>query len=231
MMEKLHAFCAVGVHSNASDRRESPKARPEQREKKDAVLFLHGMGGSAAEAAHYQTLFQNSEVIGLDYHGITPWETGEEIKAAILRLKKRFECVSVIGNSIGAFLAMHAGIDGIIKRAYFISPVVDMETIILSLMAQAQVTEAELKKKSTIPMKNGPELSWEYLCYVRKHPIEWRVPTAILYAEHDNLTTLETITAFAKTHKASLTVMPKGEHWFHTEEQMRFLDDWLCKNR
>ena len=26
---------------------------------------------------------------------------------------------------------------------------------------------------------------------------------------------------------ADLTVMPGGEHWFHTEEQMQFLDQWL----
>ena len=28
---------------------------------------------------------------------------------------------------------------------------------------------------------------------------------------------------------AELTVMPEGEHWFHTPEQMRFLDAWLIK--
>lgn len=26
---------------------------------------------------------------------------------------------------------------------------------------------------------------------------------------------------------ADLTVMPGGEHWFHTPEQMQFLDDWM----
>ena len=26
---------------------------------------------------------------------------------------------------------------------------------------------------------------------------------------------------------AALTVMPGGEHWFHTEAQMQFLDRWL----
>ena len=24
-----------------------------------------------------------------------------------------------------------------------------------------------------------------------------------------------------------LTVMERGEHWFYTEKQMRFLDDWI----
>ena len=29
---------------------------------------------------------------------------------------------------------------------------------------------------------------------------------------------------------ASLTVMPEGEHWFHTEEQMAFLDNWILES-
>ena len=36
-----------------------------------------------------------------------------------------------------------------------------------------------------------------------------------------------TISGFAEKHNALLTVMENGEHWFHTEEQMRFLDGWI----
>ena len=35
------------------------------------------------------------------------------------------------------------------------------------------------------------------------------------------------VRAFAEKTGAALTVMPGGEHWFHTDEQMRFLDDWI----
>lgn len=38
---------------------------------------------------------------------------------------------------------------------------------------------------------------------------------------------METISAFAKRIGAELTVMSNGEHWFHTEEQMRFLYRWI----
>ena len=66
---------------------------------------------------------------------------------------------------------------------------------------------------------------------MKSHPIAWRIPTHILYGELDNLTALETITAFAEKTGADLTVMPGGEHWFHTDGQMRFLDDWMTKPR
>ncbi len=35
------------------------------------------------------------------------------------------------------------------------------------------------------------------------------------------------LTAFAERTGLELSVMPDAEHWFHTEEQMRFLDNWL----
>ena len=89
--------------------------------------------------------------------------------------------------------------------------------------------ERELAEKEEIPTDFGETLSWAYLCYVRTHPIDWRVPTRILYGTQDNLTSLETISAFAGRLGAELTVMPEGEHWFHTPEQMRFLDAWLIK--
>lgn len=200
-------------------------------DRKDAILFLHGLGGSAAEAEHYRPLFLDCEVIGLDYHGIEPWNAGAEIREAVFGLLGAYRSVSLIGYSIGAYLAMHAHVDGWVKKAYFISPVVDMEPLILALMAQDGVTEEALREKGTIPASTGLVLSWTYLSYVRAHPVEWRAPTAILYAEYDNLTQRATIGAFAEAHGASLTVMPGGEHWFHTEEQMRFLDEWLQRER
>lgn len=34
---------------------------------------------------------------------------------------------------------------------------------------------------------------------------------------------------FANKIGATVTVMNHGEHWFHTEEQMNFLDKWFKK--
>ena len=40
---------------------------------------------------------------------------------------------------------------------------------------------------------------------------------------------IDTIMAFANNCGADLTVMENGEHWFHTEEQMKFLDEWISR--
>jgi hypothetical protein len=143
------------------------------------------------------------------------------------KLKAKYESIILIANSIGAFFSMCAGIGHLISKAYFISPIVNMEKLITDMMQWANVTEAELKSKGVIHTAFGEDLSWEYLCYVRNHPIGWMVPTSILYGSRDNLTSFETISDFAKKHSATLTIMESGEHWFHTEAQMRFLDEWI----
>ena len=173
---------------------------------KELVLYIHGKGGCAGESEHYKPLFPECEVIGLDYQTFTPWETGKEIREAVIKLKTKYDSIVLIANSIGAFFSMNAGIDVMICSAYFISPVVDMEQLILNMMSWAKVTERELKEKGVIPTSFGEDLSWEYLCYVREHPASWTVPTRILYGSRDNLTPYETISAFAKAHNAELTV-------------------------
>ncbi len=216
----------------------------------NAILYIHGKGGSATESEHYKPLFPDNEVIGLDYQTFTPWETGKgrsseshqaclngrvvteldavkEIRIAAEELKGKYENVILIANSIGAFFSMNADIDNMIQKAYYISPIVDMEKLIADMMKWANVTEQELESKGIVHTDFGEDLSWKYLCYVKSHPIEWRVPTQILYGSNDHLTSIDTITDFANKHQATLTIMKNGEHWFHTEDQMLFLDNWI----
>ena len=89
------------------------------------------------------------------------------------------------------------------------------------------LSAAELGEKSFIETPFGETLSWDYLCYAENHQPKWNVPTYILYGEKDELTSYETISAFSENTGAALTVMPEGEHWFHTDEQMAFLDGWI----
>ena len=197
----------------------------------DIVLYIHGKGGSAEEAEQYKSLFPSCNVRGLEYKSFTPWEAGDEIREAIIKLTANDDKITLIANSIGAYFSMHADIETYVAQAYFISPIVDMEKLIADMMGRAAVSESALQKKGTIHTDFGEVLSWEYLCYVREHPVRWNVPTDILYGSGDNLTSMDTITAFAQKHHASLTVLENGGHWFHTKEQMRFLEGWMREKR
>ena len=94
------------------------------------ILYIHGKGGFAAESEHYKSLFPNCKVLGLDYKTFTPWETGKEIHDAVCKLKKTYDKIILIANSICAFFSMNAGIEEMIKNAYFISPMVDIVDIV-----------------------------------------------------------------------------------------------------
>ena len=184
------------------------------------LIYIHGQGGSPEEAERYRALLPSRKVIGFDYRAQTPWEAEREfteyfdalgcagggIGSCVPRSASgRRGSIGIIANSIGAFYAMCALAGRGIGVAYFISPIVDLERI------------------------EGVTLDDEHLRYVRQHPIDWRVPTHILYGENDNLTSLATISDFARRTGATLEVMPGGEHWFHTPEQMAFLDGWLLQ--
>ncbi|MBR3630688.1 MAG: alpha/beta hydrolase [Oscillospiraceae bacterium] len=196
---------------------------------KTAVVYVHGKGGSAAEAAHYRALFPAHDVIGFAYSSATPWEAKAEFPPFFEEVQRKHASVTLIANSIGAYFALHALSGQKLRRAFLISPVVDMEALILQMLASTGQSELDLQRCGTVETAFGETLSWEYLCYVRAHPLCWHAPTCVLCGGKDTLTAPGTMQAFAQKTGAELTVMPDGEHWFHTAEQMRFLDLWIKK--
>ena len=194
------------------------------------IIYIHGKGGSAEEANHYRPLFPGSDVVGLDYTSQNPWDAQDEFPRLFDSYSKGYDEVILIANSIGAFFAMSALAEKGISRALFISPIVNMEKLIADMMLWANVTEDKLQSKKEIPTAFGETLSWEYLCYVRRHPIVWNIPTCILYGGKDHLTSRKTMSEFAEKQGAGLTVMEDGEHWFHTDAQMQFLDAWIRRS-
>lgn len=211
------------------------------------VIYVHGKGGNAEEAEHYKFFFADCDIAGFDYKSETPWDFKDEFFTWAEEKFPEYKNVILVANSIGAYFSMNAisqidaekdtesvgdknrrnKITAKINRAFFISPIVNMEKLICNMMTWTGVTEAQLEEKKIVSTVFGKNLSWEYLTYVRKNPIQWKIPTEILYGEHDNLTSLETVSDFARANNANLTVMSGGEHWFHTDEQMKFLDSWI----
>lgn len=137
---------------------------------KKAVIYIHGKGGYALESEHYKALFKNDDVIGFDYQSVTPWEAKEEFRIFFDSVSMKYKTVSIVANSIGAFFTMDALADKNIEKAFFVSPIVDMEKLITDMMQWAGVTEEQLQKEKEIKTSFGEVLSWEYLCYVREHP-------------------------------------------------------------
>ena len=185
---------------------------------KNVVIYIHGKYGTAKEAEYYKKFFNEADIIGFEYTSEYPWGFQKEFLIFVENIYKKYKKISIIANSIGAYFTMLSLTNKNIEKAFFISPIVDMEKLITDMMFLENITEKELYKKKEIKTSFGETLSWDYLTFVRKNPIEWNVPTYILYGEKDN---------FTNKTKANLTIMKGGEHWFHTDEQMEFLDNWI----
>lgn len=198
---------------------------------KKAVIYVHGKDGNIEEAEHYKRFFDDEfEIIGFDYKSENPWDAKIEFTNYFNSMFHRYSKFYLIANSIGAYFSILSLSEKPIEKAMLISPIIDMECLILEMMRRENISEEELSLRKKVNTPSGEVLSWKYLSYVRNNPITWNIPSSILYGEKDNIISLDTISIFADKINADLTVMENGEHWFHTEEQVRFLDDWFKKN-
>ena len=208
--------------------------RPSRR----GFLYLHGQGGSKAEAASFAAAATEAgwQTVSMDLPGhgdraeaadLVPWRVVPELRRALAELRGRWDRVGLSASSLGAWFGLLAYPDASLAGALLLSPVVDMEALIRKMMGWAGVSEKRLAREGTIPADFGQDLSWAYLRYVRAHPVRrWRTPTAILYGGRDHLTDRETIETFAGRWNCRLTAEPAGEHWFHTPEQLAAVDRW-----
>lgn len=212
-------------------------------EKSDkAYLFVHGKMGQKEEALDFAkcAVPMGYQVLAIDLpqHGerksgndeFVPWIAVPEIKTVYKFMQKRWQYISLRATSIGAWFSMMALSNSAIKKALLVSPIVNMQNLIENMMIWASVSEEQLKQQGEIATSFGETLSWKYLCFVRDNPYEWTAPTEILYADGDNLTARSIIDDFSQEHSAGITVMPNGEHWFHTKEQLEFLCRWERKH-
>lgn len=137
--------------------------------------------------------------------------------------------ICLFGCSQGAYFSLLTYYDKPIEKALFLSPVVNMERIIQKLMQQANIDEADLQRRGTIPLKFAT-LYWDYYCYVKNHPItQWPIATAILHGKEDTLCARDTMNGFCANFDAKLTVV-ESEHYFHTSQQLALYRKWLAAN-
>lgn len=198
-------------------------------------LYVHGLCGCKEEAARFAEVAvpRGWQVLAMDLpeHGgrgdekrLVPWDVTVELQSVFRYAVSRYATVSVRATSIGAWFSMLAFADALIEKCIFVSPLVDMVAMIHGMMAAAGVDAARLKREGEIPTDFGQTLSWDYLCFAETHPVHALCrDTAVLYGSADTTVPRETVERFVAENDCKLTVMPGGEHWFHTPEQLAVL--------
>lgn len=204
-------------------------------------LFVHGKMSCKEEAEGFaQTaVARGYQVLSFDLpeHGerkekndatFDIWNGIHDLQVIMNYVEQHWKNVSLFACSIGAYFSLMTYAEKTFSKCLFLSPIVDMQRLIEDMMKWFSVSEEELQAKGVIDTPMGEKLDWNYYRYVVEHPVaNWQSPTMILYGNADNLMSPETMQAFAEKHGAELTVLEGGEHWFHTEEQVAFLNKWL----
>lgn len=153
-----------------------------------------------------------------------------DLKQIIEYAKANYNEINIWACSIGAYFSLLAYKDEDLKQCLFLSPVVNMKIIIENMMLWSNTTEKELNEKQEIKTDFGQTLYWDYYLYVKENPItNWNKKTYILYGNKDNMQNESIIKNFSNEFNCDLTILKNGEHYFHTEEQLNFYNDWLDK--
>ena len=136
--------------------------------------------------------------------------------------------ISLFACSIGAYFSLLAYHDSFLEQSLFLSPIVNMERLIDNMMKNYGVSEERLNSEGRIQLPDGQVLDYDYYRYVNDNPVsfEWKSPTSILYGSEDDLSEWKEISKFSSRYKAPVTVLEGGEHFFHTDEQLRAFDSW-----
>ena len=152
----------------------------------------------------------------------------KDLKIVLEYAKANYEQINLWGCSMGAYFSLLAYKGEKIEQALFLSPVVNMKIIIENMMKWSNVTEEILRNNQEIKTEYGPILYWDYYEYVKENPIlNWNKKTSILYGSKDDMQEENIIKNFVKRFNCKLTILENGEHYFHTEEQLKFYKKWL----
>ena len=170
-------------------------------------------------------------MIGLDYilhsfHG----KQKKNFHYFFNSIYRKYKTVEVIANSIGAYFAINALSNQQIEEAYFISPVVDMERLIADMMIWANVTEDELKEKKKFrqPLRD-PFMGLSLLCKRKSYYIGKSQRTFCM-VKKIILPLMERYLNLYRGTNSTLSIMKMESIGFHTDEQMKFLDEWIIKS-
>lgn len=153
-----------------------------------------------------------------------------DLKLIMEYAKANYEEINLWACSMGSYFSLLAYKDEEIKQCAFLSPVVNMKLIIDNMMLWCNTTEYDLKEKQEIKTDFGQTLYWDYYEYVKNNPIiNWNKETFVLYGNKDNLQDENIIKDFCNNFNCNLSILENGEHYFHTEEQLKFYENWIDK--
>lgn len=146
--------------------------------------------------------------------------------------KARYSDIGLFACSIGVTFGMIACENECLTQAYFLSPVVNLEQLVLQMMDDEGIDEAQLRVKEFIISPSGSIYHIDYLNFLRQHhTLNWNVQTHILTGEQDPISEVSQVQLFASLYHATFDIVEGAEHYFNRFEEINcfrlWLQDWL----
>ena len=141
---------------------------------------------------------------------------------------ENFQFVDLWACSMGAYFSMGALQKEKIRNCYFLSPVVNMQNVIETLMQYANVTVETLRREKVIKTNFGETLYYDYYEYVLNNPIEkWDFNTHIIYGEKDNVQSYDLIKKFGEKFSCDIFYAKNCNHNFSNQNEIENYVNWL----
>lgn len=154
-----------------------------------------------------------------------------DLEKVLCFANNKADTISLFANSVGVYFSLLAYKNINLKQSLFLSPLVDMASMINNMMSCFHITEERLKKEQEIATPIGHTLYWDYYQYVKQHPItKWDNPTSILYGKKDELCEYKDVFSFVKTFHCDFEIAEEAKHYFHTSEDLTIYRDWLKRH-
>ena len=198
-------------------------------EDKKTIIYIHPKGWNSLKVKDIQSIKVGYEIkeIKCDINDVQ--KEGNKVKEKFSEILEEHQEIVLIASSMACFYAIEYLSSYDIKKAYFISPIIDMYQYIFDLMNKYHVTERKLKEEKFVQLEDGQLLSYDLYQHVLADHDEWKIPTDIIYGDQDRVVFIENIADFLAYHDSRLSICINADHNFSKKENQLFLKEWLIK--
>ena len=195
-----------------------------------AYIYVHGQYGSSEEAYFYKDYLEEEEVIGFSYlDDESPYLIKERLRSLFDELKKSYDEVNVIANSIGCYYAYVSLFDKEVNKTMFISPFVHLEKYIDMVMTKFNISLLKLEEEKHIVLEGYEPLEYIFYKFVKENKVKYEKKSNVIYGLEDSLVSYDNIDSFVKENDVILTTVEKGKHFFKDDFEIKALKEWLRK--
>lgn len=192
-----------------------------------AMLYIPEHRNSTGEAALFSKDCPGYDMVDFSYRLYNPWEIKSSIQKKYCELREKYDVVAIMAKGVGAYFAIDSLGEEQVDKALFVSPVIDVECFIQTILEKTGISEDKLFEEQVISSGYDQDLSWEQYDYFKKNVLSWSSDADVIMGSDDKYENVELIKSFAKANQCELCIIEGANHDFDSPEQQSEFREWL----